>query len=162
VRNYAAFPVVSQTLPAGTGAAGDGGGFGALAGYIFGGNATGAKMEMTTPVLNRVSAEGTSTAMLFPVFEPGPLPDPRPGSAVQRGIAASRIAAARAFSGVATDTAAARAAEELRAALQRDGLTPRSGEAGYTLARYNDPFTPPWARVNEVLIDLQDFPVELS
>jgi hypothetical protein len=46
------------------------------------------------------------------------------------------------------------AERDLRGALLRDGLQPA---IGYRLARYNDPFTPPFLRRNEVLIDLSDF-----
>jgi SOUL heme-binding protein len=42
----------------------------------------------------------------------------------------------------------------LRAALLLDGLKP---EEGYRLARYNDPFTPPPIRRNEILIKLESF-----
>lgn len=44
-----------------------------------------------------------------------------------------------------------------RGALLVDGLTP---SPGFTLARYNDPFTLPFLRRNEVLIELEDFKFE--
>lgn len=46
------------------------------------------------------------------------------------------------------------AERRLRAALLLDGLKPKPG---YELARYNDPFTLPFLRRNEVLIELEDF-----
>lgn len=46
------------------------------------------------------------------------------------------------------------AERRLRAALLLDGLKP---EEGYSLARYNDPLTPPPIRRNEVLIKLEGF-----
>jgi hypothetical protein len=49
------------------------------------------------------------------------------------------------------------AERRLRGALLLDGLP--AGE-GYALARYNDPFTPPFLRRNEVLITLRDFELE--
>jgi hypothetical protein len=46
------------------------------------------------------------------------------------------------------------AERELRTALLKAELQPC---ASYVLARYNDPFTPPFLRRNEVLIELSDF-----
>ncbi len=46
------------------------------------------------------------------------------------------------------------AERQLRDLLIRDGLR---AAAGYQLARYNDPSTPPMVRRNEVLIRLDDF-----
>jgi len=91
VRRYAACAEIWRALPPGTGPAGDGGGFNSLAGYIFGGNASGARLEMTTPVINRVAADGAAQ-MAFPVFSDAPLPEPRAGSGVRRGEAAARVA----------------------------------------------------------------------
>ena len=45
------------------------------------------------------------------------------------------------------------AERQLRAALLLDGLKP---QPGYKLARYNDPFTLPGLRRNEVIIQLDD------
>lgn len=49
------------------------------------------------------------------------------------------------------------AERRLRAALLYDDLYPTDG---YKLARYNDPFTPPFLRRNEVLIRLEEFELE--
>ena len=49
------------------------------------------------------------------------------------------------------------AERRLRGALLLDGL--QAGE-GYALARYNDPFTLPLFRRNEVLIELKDFELD--
>ena len=49
------------------------------------------------------------------------------------------------------------AERRLRAALLLDGL---KAVDGYKLARYNDPFTPPFLRRNEVLIKLEDYQLE--
>lgn len=49
------------------------------------------------------------------------------------------------------------AERRLRAALLLDGLKPLPG---YRLARYNDPFTLPAVRRNEILIKLEDFKLE--
>lgn len=49
------------------------------------------------------------------------------------------------------------AERRLRGALVLDGL---EAEEGYKLARYNDPFTPPFLRRNEILIRLKDYELE--
>lgn len=49
------------------------------------------------------------------------------------------------------------AERRLRGALLIDGYCP---EEGYTLARYNDPFTLPFLRRNEVVITLENFTMD--
>jgi hypothetical protein len=46
------------------------------------------------------------------------------------------------------------AERKLRAALAKDGL---KAKAGYSLARYNEPWVPLPLRRNEVLVELVDF-----
>lgn len=46
------------------------------------------------------------------------------------------------------------AERKLRSTLLSAGMSP---QGSYVLARYNDPFTPPFLRRNEVLIELQGF-----
>lgn len=145
----------------GSGPAGDGGGFGTLAKYIFGGNADKAAMSMTTPVLTRMRDGGSPPIMAFPLEKKmGRDPDatPRPDeAAVRRAAVPAAVRAAARFGGIASDGDATREEGVLRSALMRDGLAP---SPGWQLARYNDPFTPPWARRNEVLIDLEGYSLE--
>ena len=49
------------------------------------------------------------------------------------------------------------AVRSLRGALLLDDL---KAEDGYKLARYNDPFTPPFLRRNEILIRLDNYQLE--
>lgn len=49
------------------------------------------------------------------------------------------------------------AERKLRGVLLVDGLNPSES---YKLARYNDPFTPPFLRRNEVFIKLEDYQLE--
>lgn len=49
------------------------------------------------------------------------------------------------------------AVRSLRGALLLDGI---KAEDGYKLARYNDPFTPPFLRRNEILIRLDNYQLE--
>ena len=95
--------------------------------------------------------------MAFPIerrwgADPNALPAPLERT-VQRAAVEGAVRAAASFAGIASDADAAAQEARLRAALLRDGLVPRPG---FQLARYNDPGTPPWARRNEVLIDLEN------
>ena len=76
-----------------------------------------------------------------------------------RATVAGAVRAAASFAGIASDEDAAQQEARLRTALLRDGLSPRPG---FQLARYNDPGTLPWARRNEVLIDLDDAPEDFT
>lgn len=144
-------PMGDNATPAG------GSGFGELAGYIFGANADRSKMEMTTPVLTEPSAAGAGARMQFPMGgqfgSPDALPAPLDGR-VERKAVGARYVAAKRFSGWPLDYEVRVAERDLRSAVLRDGLQPA---AGYRLARYNDPTTPPFLRRNEVLIDLPGF-----
>lgn len=163
VRDYGDFLVAETDMGASAGPA-NGGGFNQLAGYIFGGNNAGERMEMTTPVFTRMRAEGEagpSRSMQFVIekkygADPSMLPAAADGS-VQVRREQRRIVAAIKFPGIATNEDTVSAERELRAALLRDGLRPR---AGYSLARYNDPSTPGFLRRNEVLIELDGFVLE--
>ena len=64
------------------------------------------------------------------------------------------ILAATSFPGIPLDFQVTEAERKLRAALLLDS---HSGQEGYQLARYNDPFTLPFLRRNEVLIAVEDF-----
>ena len=78
---------------------------------------------------------------------------------MQRATVEGAVRAAASFAGFASDEDAAAQEARLRSALLRDGLRPRPG---FQLARYNDPGTPPWARRNEILIDLDDTPDDFT
>jgi hypothetical protein len=133
-----------------------GAGFNALAGYIFGGNQSGAKMEMTTPVITSPAADGASMQFVMEpsrFSSPEQLPEPKDARVERRAEAGGFVAAVR-FSGWPFEWEVAAQEAALRRALQADGLAP---EAGYQLARYNDPLAPPFLRRNEVLIRLRGF-----
>ncbi|KAI8463623.1 MAG: SOUL heme-binding protein-domain-containing protein [Monoraphidium minutum] len=149
-------PFIVAEVPMGDGSTpSTGGGFNELAGYIFGRNSSSEKMEMTTPVLSEPGDGGA--LMQFPMEERFPsvsaLPAPLDTRVATKEIGARYVAATR-FSGWALDWEVQSAERELRRALLRDGLAPA---AGYRLARYNDPLTPPPLRRNEVLVDLPEF-----
>jgi SOUL heme-binding protein len=78
------------------------------------------------------------------------MPTPLDAAVVLREHPARRVGALR-FSGFATQRALDRHAGELRAHVIARGETPL-GDATY--AFYNPPWTLPWARRNEVMIEL--------
>lgn len=155
-------------------------GFSRLAGYIFGNNrrrpqpeaaATGGperiamtapvlvqgqgpeRIAMTAPVLNQAAgAEGHEVSFVLPSsfrsLEELPLPlDER----VRLVAMPEREVAAWRFSGFATPEAVQGAEAQLRSALAALGRRPQ-GPA--LLAQYNPPWTPPWWRRNELLLEL--------
>ena len=75
---------------------------------------------------------------------------------VTRKMQQGGIIAATSFGGIPLDFEVTEAERKLRAALLLDG---HKGQEGYQLARYNDPFTLPFLRRNEVLIEV-DFELE--
>ena len=128
--------------------------FGALAGYIFGGNETGEKMAMTTPVF---TSEGKMQFVMSRGFrDASALPRPKDGSGVSVSERAGGVFAAARFSGIATDDLATEAERRLTAAIGRDGHVVKSG-VGPSLAQYNDPATNPLRRRNDVLVELEGF-----
>ena len=76
---------------------------------------------------------------------------------VTRKMQQGGIIAATSFGGIPLDFEVTEAERKLRAALLLDG---HKGQEGYQLARYNDPFTLPFLRRNEVLIEVEDFELE--
>lgn len=124
--------------------------FNSLAGYIFGqANATGTKMEMTTPVFTK------ENTMQFVVS--GESMDALPASTNEKVVLQEEkggIFVAKKFSGVATEESAREVEAELRKCAARDGLE-TSGNAA--LAQYNDPFTNPLVRRNEIIIPVSNF-----
>jgi hypothetical protein len=141
-------------------------GFRTLAGYIFGGNDGGAKVAMTAPV---TQAPGRRIAMTAPVEQggeggiwtvrfampsgytaetlPGPLDDAiRIVEAPGERIAALRFAGWGGFGRWREKEG------ELRRWLAAEGLRP-SGPARHLY--YDDPFTLPWRRRNEVVLRLE-------
>ncbi len=133
-------------------------GFNELAAYTIGSqNATNTKLEMTTPVFTKpASAPDTPPVMQFVIEESmasNGVPAPNNPAKVQSAVVAPRRVAVRAFGGWPLEWEVAEQVRLLRGALLLDGLHAKDG---YELARYNDPFTPPWLRRNEVLIELDE------
>ncbi len=122
-------------------------GFRALAGYIFGGNAKGEKIAMTVPVGQVPEPGGHVISFMMPGhITPDDLPRPDNGEITFRRTEPERLAVAR-FSGWAGEAVLRRQSSRLRDLLERDGHRILSGPR---YAYYDDPFTLPWKRRNEV------------
>jgi hypothetical protein len=165
IRDYAS-TVVAETEVAGARGAAINQGFRRLARFIFGGNepsrdiamtapvaqrATGEQIAMTAPVAQAATSEGWVVTFYMP---PGSaladLPRPLDASVVLREQPQRRVAVLR-FSGLSTESNLARHAEDLR---QRIASRREATAGPVTYAFYNPPWTLPWMRRNEVMLEL--------
>lgn len=169
IRDYAP-TVVAETRVSGERGAAINAGFRRLARFIFGGNEPNREIAMTAPVAQRASSDtGERIAMTAPVAQaasggdwivtfympPGSrledMPRPLDSSVELRTQPGRRVAVLR-FSGLATRDNLERHAAELRRRLEARGEI-GAGEPSY--AFYNPPWTLPWARRNEVMVELR-------
>lgn len=142
--------------------------FGALAGYLFGKNQMEKSMAMTTPVLTTqaewqsLGSNDKEMSFVLPSefwkedgLESAPKPLEGSGVKLQRKDAGER--AVIMFGGYASGKDTEEKKERLVKALARvDGWEPVDDyESTVTLSQYNDPFTPPWKRLNEVSISVR-------
>lgn len=140
-------------------------GFKILADYIFGNNTSSKKMEMTTPV---TSEHSEKMAMTAPVLQEQhmdkwkvrfvmpkkysfeTLPKPNSKDVILIPLPARRFAVIR-FSGLADDENIKLHTDELEAYIVAEKLNPIGRTA---LAFYNPPWTLPFLRRNEIMIEV--------
>lgn len=132
--------------------------FGALAGYLFGKNQEQKPMAMTTPVLS--VGEGSSRKMSFVLpsdywEENDKAPTPLSDSVVKVSSVEGCERAVLAFAGFGRKADVENRSNKLREILKYDKEWRAVEDAPVLLAQYNDPFTPPWKRRNEVLISVE-------
>lgn len=141
--------------------------FGALAGYLFGKNDQSTAMKMTTPVFTTpTSAEANNDddddennrQMEFVLpsnyWGTGKLtaaPKPLEGSGVRLEEKASEERAVLMFGGYASKKETTKRQKQLLASLSKQPQW-KVIENTQILAQYNDPFTVPWKRLNEVSV----------
>lgn len=165
VRDYAP-TVVAETQVTGARGSAINDGFRRLARFIFGGNAPNRSIAMTAPVAQRQGGE--RIAMTAPVAQarsadawivtfympPGStleaMPRPLDDNVLLRQVPARRVAALR-FSGLATQSNLDEHAEALRQRIAERG---DRAVGPVTYAFYNPPWNLPWARRNEVMLEL--------
>jgi hypothetical protein len=146
-------------------------GFRKVADYIFGNNTRADSIEMTTPVLQKEGPRTEKIPMTAPVlheesanegsylvafimpkdYTMESLPQPNNEEVQLREVPAKRYAVLR-FGAYATEGRTHRKTSRLQDSLTRDGVE-TIGEP--IVAQYNPPWTPPWARRNEILIEIQ-------
>ena len=168
IRRYAP-RLAAETVVPGDAYSARGEGFRRLAGYIFGGNAGGRRIDMTAPVAQASAGSGERIAMTAPVaqapatqasgeggwtvrfFLPAALTDPpAPNDARVRIVPVpEETMAVLRFSGTATEAAVAERTKALLAALSGTAWRP----AGEPVAWFYDPpWTLPPLRRNEVAV----------
>ncbi len=133
--------------------------FGALAGYLFGKNEDQKAMKMTTPVFTQGEGETKEMSFVLPSnywsndgFNN--TPKPLQNSLVQVKRDEGGFRAAIMFGGFASKKDVDTKKEQLLNGLSSDKeWMPISDDVA--LAQYNDPFTPPWKRRNEVSVLIQ-------
>ena len=131
--------------------------FGALAGYLFGKNDKSTAMKMTTPVLTSPLADAEKQmefvlpSQYWDSDNLTTAPKPLSGSGVTLQQKESEERAVLMFGGYASEKEVARRKYELEKALSKDAEW-KALEEEVTVAQYNDPFTVPWRRLNEVSI----------
>lgn len=155
VRDYGAL-AVAETLIEGDFDIAGSLGFRRVAAYIFGKNQNAKgeseKIAMTAPVT--MEAHNRQWRLHFvmpPGMAVGNLPKPVDASVQLRELPPQRMAVVR-FSGLTTVASIERHTQLLKDWLGRNNL---EFDDRPQLARYNDPFTLPWNRRNEILIPLK-------
>ena len=127
-------------------------GFRRVAGYIFGENknATGQseKIQMTAPVTVKPDDEDWVLHFVMPSnYDMSQLPMPNNNSILLKKIEA-HLAAVIIFSGFTTDAKIQDKTEQLKVWLEKKEFKIAGPQQ---IARYNDPFTLPWLRRNEII-----------
>lgn len=134
--------------------------FGALAGYLFGKNQQETAMKMTTPVLTTGDGDEKEMAFVLPstYWDEDALskaPSPLKNSLVQLKRENGGQRAVVMFGGLATSKEVELKKQQLMKSVETDKEWNVDPNAPITLAQYNDPFTPPWKRLNEVSVPVQ-------
>lgn len=150
IRDYAP-QIVAETTVAGARDAAISEGFRRLAGYIFGDNSPQRKIAMTAPVGQAPENGDWKVRFTMPAeFSMASLPKPNNAEVTLAAAPGKRMAAIR-FSGLVSDAALAEHEAKLLDYLKRQGLSPK-GAPQY--AFYDPPWTLPWNRRNEVLVEI--------
>ncbi|MEZ4757807.1 MAG: heme-binding protein [Flavobacteriales bacterium] len=148
-RRYQAANFIYVTMDAESYRASSGKGFRTLAGYIFGGNATGQKIAMTSPVEMEMDSVVTMKFMLPAEHDPKDLPAPN-NAEVRFTTEQERTLAAITFGGFADDARILEHKDRLFAALEREGIA-HTGQ--WSFLGYDPPYRLVGRR-NEVVVEL--------
>ena len=128
-----------------------GNGFRRIAGYIFGGNESSAKIAMTSPVHMDISDKGSSMSFVMPSqYDIKDLPKPNDAK-VELHTSPAEYAAAIEFGGYANDATISKYAEQLRQSLQAKGI---KTIGNFRYLGYNSPYQLV-GRKNEVIVAIE-------
>lgn len=128
-----------------------GSGFRKIAGYIFGNNASSAKIAMTSPVHMDINETESSMSFVMPSeYDIKSLPRPN-DSKVEIHESPSEYAAAIEFGGFANDATISKYAEQLRRSLEAKGI---KSIGHYRYLGYNPPYQL-IGRKNEVIVAVE-------
>ena len=143
-------PVVQARTPTPAGSKSSSG-FRTLAGYIFGGNARKQEIAMTAPVEKTLAEDNNYMAFTMPEqHSRDTLPEPDDSGVTLHEVPARTVAVIK-FSGWAREQVVQEKVQNLLATLSSHGIEPQSEPS---LAQYNPPWTPPWKRRNEVMVEI--------
>ena len=164
IRDYAPM-IVAEAEVAGDRRDAIGKGFRIIADYIFGNNTSAQKVPMTAPVTQKGSEKIAMTApvtqhdhgniwrvrfVMPSSYTMEALPKPNNPAVKLKEIGAKRYAAIR-FSGMADEDSLKRRTKKLNEFISAKNLTPLSAP---TYAFYNPPWTLPFLRRNEVMVEI--------
>jgi len=163
IREYAGY-IVAEVTVEGDRRRAQNAAFRPLFNYISGQGRAGAEIDMTTPVTAQASIDMTApvtseaagedrwtVAFIMPAqWTMETLPEPADARVSLREVPARRLAVIR-FSGIMNDNRAARGLAELERVIAEQGLSPVSDPV---YASYDPPWTVPWARRNEIMIEI--------
>lgn len=148
IRQYQATVQAITTLP---GSSNTSEGFRRLAGFIFGGNNKEQKIAMTAPVQETLGEQSPEMAFTMPnEYRLEDLPTPTDSRVSLHNVPARTVAVVS-FSGWATQNRTERFERALRDTLSDSSIT-IIGAA--SLNQYNPPWTLPFLRRNEVMIEV--------
>ncbi|NND68548.1 MAG: heme-binding protein [Halioglobus sp.] len=128
-------------------------GFRTLADYIFGGNEQEQSIAMTAPVEEVLVDEGAYMAFTMPSeYRLDELPAPENDQVTLHPVPARTIAVVS-FSGWARSAVVDRQTRQLFETLEDSGW---AAVGNPSLNQYNPPWTPPWKRRNEVMVEVRE------
>jgi effector-binding domain-containing protein len=128
-------------------------GFKKLASYIFGSNSLNQKIAMTAPVMQEKESDKWKIAFVMPSeYTLETLPKPKSEEISLISTPSKKMAAIR-FSGLASDEMIKTQREKLEAYMESNNL---ESIGSPILAFYNPPWTLPFLRRNEVIIEYKD------
>tara|TARA_A100001011_G_C13964847_1_gene696807 strand:- start:60 stop:707 length:648 start_codon:yes stop_codon:yes gene_type:complete len=155
LRSYDEF-IVAETQLSGSFDSASRQGFRRVASYIFGGNkdsnGLSEKIQMTAPVTVTPNKSDWVLHFVMPKnYSLSDLPIPNDSNVTIRTVS-KHLAAVIVFSGWTTESKISERTEQLKGWILANGYI---AKGPIQVARYNDPFTIPWLRRNEIIIKVE-------